>query len=579
MPAPQVTPASKTAPQPKPAHARYANVPRELIERPQWVAWRFKQEPGENRPRKVLINPNTGAHASHSNPATWGSFNAALARVEKDSLPGVGYVFSADDPYFGADFDHCCNADSGEISPHVLAILGRLGTYTEVSPSGTGLHAIGRGVMPDNHKGRRNDDKGYECYDRKRYFTITGKHLASSPLTIEPRQDALDWHITTNFKAKVSKTKQPKSLPSEPLSTLSDEAIIARALQAKNGEKFGQLYAGSQLHYPTDSHADQALCDILAYWTKDHEQIDRLFRTSGRMWAKWERADYRQSTIDAALGYASGSGQGNTARSSVITLRLTVLSSPPNISGQFKGLAADACIAQSLGVLDCDTGEAPCVIPRHEGHLGAVFISRNGDVLYVCKVPGKPTWTLPQVRASRAYGHETRIKDESTGDPMANEHLVGRLLALHEAGRLDPLPILHLELPKSAPKAARRVYQGLVRLLGLKKHVWPQQQGTTFSWRFASAWCGINERTVQKGMAWLLARCFVLRFEAGVRRYGKRMSMFTVIENERDRHAAKTFFHQHDWKLEEEILEAIGDEPLDPEIMAIIEAMGSEVIA
>jgi hypothetical protein len=89
----------------------------------------------------------------------------------------------------------------------------------------------------------------------------------------------------------------------------------------------------------------------------------------------------------------------------------------------------------------------------------------------------------------------------------------------------------------------------------------------------------MHERTVQRGMAWLLARCFVLRFDTRVRRYGKQMSMFLVIENAGDQHAAKTFSHQHDWELEEEILEAMGDEPLDPEIIASMEAMGSEVIA
>jgi putative DNA primase/helicase len=189
--------------------------------------------------------------------------------MQKDNLPGIGYVFSANDPYFGADFYHCRNPDTGEISSDVLAILAQLDTYTEVSPSGTGLHAIGQGVMPDDHKGRRYNDKGYECYDRLRYFTITGDHLDSSPLTIEPRQDALDWHIAAHFKPRGPETKQPQVVPSEPLSNLSDEAIVTRALQAKDGEKFGQLYAGSRLHYPTASHADQALCDILAYWTKD----------------------------------------------------------------------------------------------------------------------------------------------------------------------------------------------------------------------------------------------------------------------------------------------------------------------
>jgi primase-polymerase (primpol)-like protein len=63
-----VAPATTTAPQPTPEH--YAAVPRELIERPQWVAWVFKEEQGDNKPRKVLINPKTGGHASHGKPST-----------------------------------------------------------------------------------------------------------------------------------------------------------------------------------------------------------------------------------------------------------------------------------------------------------------------------------------------------------------------------------------------------------------------------------------------------------------------------------------------------------------------------
>jgi putative DNA primase/helicase len=307
--------------------------------------------------------------------------------MQRDHLPGIGCVFSADAPYFGADFDHCCNPDTGEISSDVLAILAQLDTYPEVSPSGTGLHAIGQGVMPDDHKGRRNDDKDYECDGRLRYFTITGDHFDSSPLTIEPRQDALGWHIATHYKPQGPKTKQSQPVPSEPLSSLSNEAIVARALQAKHGEKFGQLYAGSQLHYPTASHADQAHCDILVDWTKDREQIDRLFRSSGRLRAKWERADYRAGTIAAALKYVSEGVGGDTARRSVITLRLAVRSSPPRISGQFRDLTADACIAQNLGLLDSDTGEAACVMPGHEAHQAVVFVSRNfvsrnEDVLY-----------------------------------------------------------------------------------------------------------------------------------------------------------------------------------------------------
>ena len=50
------------------------------------------------------------------------------------------------------------------------------------------------------------------------------------------------------------------------------------------------------------SEADLALCTMLAFWCgPDKVRIDRLFRQSGLMRAKWERVDYRTLTFAAAL--------------------------------------------------------------------------------------------------------------------------------------------------------------------------------------------------------------------------------------------------------------------------------------
>ncbi|MBC8236154.1 hypothetical protein H8E77_41940, partial [bacterium] len=53
-----------------------------------------------------------------------------------------------------------------------------------------------------------------------------------------------------------------------------------------------------------DSHseADLALCCLLTFWTGgDPDRIDKLFRQSGLYREKWEREDYRDDTINAAL--------------------------------------------------------------------------------------------------------------------------------------------------------------------------------------------------------------------------------------------------------------------------------------
>jgi hypothetical protein len=68
------------------------------------------------------------------------------------------------------------------------------------------------------------------------------------------------------------------------------------------GASIGRLWAGDTTHYPSASEADLALCAHLSFWTgRDPERIDRLFRSSGLMRGKWERRDYRERTIGAAI--------------------------------------------------------------------------------------------------------------------------------------------------------------------------------------------------------------------------------------------------------------------------------------
>jgi hypothetical protein len=94
---------------------------------------------------------------------------------------------------------------------------------------------------------------------------------------------------------------------------LSDGELIAKAKAASNGAKFSRLWDGNLTDYNgDDSRADQALCNMLAFWTnRDRNRIDQLFRSSGLYRGKWDRADYRKLTIDKALttvreGYTPG---------------------------------------------------------------------------------------------------------------------------------------------------------------------------------------------------------------------------------------------------------------------------------
>jgi hypothetical protein len=83
---------------------------------------------------------------------------------------------------------------------------------------------------------------------------------------------------------------------------LSDDDVIARAREAANASKFLTLWAGDTSAYGgDDSAADLALLSLLAFWTQDADQLDRLFRRSGLYREKWDRSDYRLRTINKAL--------------------------------------------------------------------------------------------------------------------------------------------------------------------------------------------------------------------------------------------------------------------------------------
>jgi len=158
----------------------FDNIPEELKELPQWVAWDFEENLKDpDRPKKPLINPKTGKKASVTNPKTWGTFKAAVNRFKKDGLPGIGFVFTENDPYVGIDLDDCRDVKTHKIKVESQKIIDSFATYTEISPSGTGVHIIAKGKLPG--KGRNfGYVKGFgkvEMYDHAHYFTFTGDLL------------------------------------------------------------------------------------------------------------------------------------------------------------------------------------------------------------------------------------------------------------------------------------------------------------------------------------------------------------------------------------------------------------------
>lgn len=291
-------------------------IPAALKEREQWVCWRSK------RP----IDPKNGDSGSHSDPATWGTFRDALDAHRSDGTKtnGIGYVFSADGPISGVDLDDCRDPDTGEIDPWAVEIVQSLDSFTEVSPSGTGLHIYVFGSVPDGGNKKGN----VELYDETRFFTVTGQHVPETPTDVRSAAESLatiheehiggsesdaESHKSTPAPQSSTSTDRSDVLPSGAGNSLSDSAVVAKAKAAANGQKFRRLWNGNTSGYPTPSEADLALCNMLAWWTnRDRQQIDRLFRKSGLYRSKWDERRYSdgrtygEGTIDTALRDTDG---------------------------------------------------------------------------------------------------------------------------------------------------------------------------------------------------------------------------------------------------------------------------------
>ena len=286
---------------PRPAEPLWENFPDALTTRLQWVAWAYLFVKG--RWTKVPLQPD-GSAASTTDPATWASFEdvqcAYYSQLNGQTpFDGVGFVLSADDPFTGFDFDHCRNPDT-EIDARIAGYITALDSYTEISPSGTGIRVLVKAKLPPKDRRIAN----IELYDSERFVSITGDVLMSRE--VEPRQEGVDAIHAEVFAKRIARRTQSHNGAQSHAHAglfLDDAQIVEHASRARNANRFLALYRDGD-HGNDHSAADLELMCMLLFWTqRDTSQAERIFGTSALgQRDKWSRrADYRARTIAAAL--------------------------------------------------------------------------------------------------------------------------------------------------------------------------------------------------------------------------------------------------------------------------------------
>lgn len=265
-------------------------IPESIRQARRWVCYDAQKNP---------INPVTGGNAMSNNPGTWASYEQAAEAVTRLGCRGLGFMLG--DGFSGIDIDHCIDPNTGEISQLAQDVMAEMDSYTEKSPSGTGIHILWRGEKPDG--ACKVSALGLEMYSRYRYFTVTGEQVGEQCELQHRTEEAARVHKKYMAREKAQVTIPP----TRPAVQLDDQEILQKAKTSKDGERFQALMAGHwEGYYASQSEADLGLCNLLAFWFGcDKSRMDAVFRASGLFRPKWDEKrggkTYGQITVDRAV--------------------------------------------------------------------------------------------------------------------------------------------------------------------------------------------------------------------------------------------------------------------------------------
>ena len=266
-------------------------IPNELKERKQWVCWKYIQVNG--RKTKIPITPNTGRKARTNDASTWNSYEDAVEMSKYYN--GIGYVFSKDDPYVGIDIDHCI--ENGELQAFAAGVITEANSYTELSPSGTGIHIIGKGKLPGDVSGKRS--LAIEVYQSMRFFTVTNQPYKNSKTEIADVQPLLEGLFKDVFTDETPEEKEKKAgyavdFKAEAASQSDYEFLENVLFKQRDGDLLRALYEGENPRFDGDRNRNDMFFCNKVNWANGNDlaQTDRIFRSSGRMRPKWDERHY-----------------------------------------------------------------------------------------------------------------------------------------------------------------------------------------------------------------------------------------------------------------------------------------------
>lgn len=303
------------------------------------LVWNEKKHGGVGGYDKPPINPYTLYMGSSDKKDNLSTFDVAAAQIGKTArvrvpgkeglvectVAGVGIAFSGTG-ICGIDLDNVADLERRVMTPDAKEIIELMSSYTEVSPSGKGLHVIFLGELPKDIKKlakskhdiiTHTDKAEYQLFDSG-YMTLSGKTIRGYNLAertaqvaevyeryfreVEPIQKLNDKKPATALSVVSCGSGYTYERWLEEVKRLSEEELLERIFKSgSTGTAVKALYYGDMSAYNNDhSRADQALCTYLYGFTSDRELTERLFRSSSLYRATGKSRSYLERTLNKA---------------------------------------------------------------------------------------------------------------------------------------------------------------------------------------------------------------------------------------------------------------------------------------
>lgn len=272
----------------------FDNIPREVKEKALFCLWTYS-----SAKTKIPIDPHTLKFGNSADKTKFDKFENVVNKTNDKYGLGIG-VFNN---MSAIDIDHVVNKN-GEINEKAQDIINKINSYTELSPSGTGIRILLKcddGFSYDKEKYyiKHDDLEIYVSGMTKRFLTVTGNYICGD---FRNSQRELEFVLDKYMRRKnVTKRNEHKLI-------LTNNDYLETGL--KNDKKLIELWNSTPTGYGgNESETDLALCNKLAYWcNKDYDKIYNAFMSSpyvqnkdNEHLKKLQRDDYLSTTINKAI--------------------------------------------------------------------------------------------------------------------------------------------------------------------------------------------------------------------------------------------------------------------------------------